>query len=410
MSSATVWKTLTSASATGFAFDGTYLYISEDTHINKVNMSTGSINTSWATGFNSTTRGSVIDGGYLYVLDGYATIKRVVLATGVIDNTFVVSLGTNALFLAIQNGVIYVGCVDHSSVATVNISTKQVNLDWMTSFIRPLGVTIYNNVLYVICNDSSIKKIVINSDGTGTLIAGFTSNLPLGSEPTAVVNDGTYLYATASRINKIIQVSLETGAVVNSNLVNGIANWVYDVFYLNGKLYFSCENNNNIYVIDAPSGSGSGSGSSGSSGSSSIYTPIYLGKATVDASGDFNLAHTVMYTQRFPADQSELVPRAYVDQYLSSVVSYFKNILDASSSSAAFDASGNPITTIGRITYLEAQLEVVYKALWNVHRNASTINTPQLGSIPADYNRACSGNSQLVANSPTPPSTLTGFQ
>ena len=137
-------------------------------------------------------------------------------------------------------------------------------------------------------------------------------------------------------------------------------------------------------------------------------TPIYLGKTTVDTEGDFNLAHTVMYTQRFPADQSELVPRAYVDKYIGDVIEYFDNILDADP--AAVDASGNPTSTIGRVTYLEAQLERVYKALWNVDRNVDQINTAQLGVISANYAAADSTKSQIVSNPPAAPASLSGFQ
>ena len=138
------------------------------------------------------------------------------------------------------------------------------------------------------------------------------------------------------------------------------------------------------------------------------FTPIYLGNAKVDISGNFDLSGTVMYTHRFPADQSELVPRAYVDEYISSVVTYYNNILDPSS--GPLDASGNKITTLDRLTYVEAQLSRVYKALWNSERNIEAINTPQLGSIAADYTGAGAKNAALIANGPVAPSALNGFQ
>jgi hypothetical protein len=138
------------------------------------------------------------------------------------------------------------------------------------------------------------------------------------------------------------------------------------------------------------------------------FTPIYLGKATVDVSGDFNLATTVMYTERFPAAQDELVPRAYVDKYVQDVIDYFGRIIDPSGD--GLDASGNPTDTLGRITYLEAQVERLYKALWDVSRNVEAINTAQLGSIAADYITAGASNAELIANPPQAPVSLNGFQ
>jgi len=74
------------------------------------------------------------------------------------------------------------------------------------------------------------------------------------------------------------------------------------------------------------------------------------------------------------------------------------------------DASGNKITVIDRVAYLEAQLQRVYKALWNVDRNVSQIVTSQLGAISADYVAAGSDDDELIADPPAAPSSLSGFQ
>ena len=129
-------------------------------------------------------------------------------------------------------------------------------------------------------------------------------------------------------------------------------------------------------------------------------TPVYLGNATVNASGNFDLAGTVMKTDRFPSDPHELVPRAYVDTYISSVMSYYDSILEPN----------NQLTSVlDRVSYLEAQLDRVYKALWDKSRDVSAIVTPHSGSIAANYTAASAPNPDLVDDAPVAPSSLTGF-
>jgi hypothetical protein len=61
------------------------------------------------------------------------------------------------------------------------------------------------------------------------------------------------------------------------------------------------------------------------------------------------------------------------------------------------------------LSYAEAQLNRVYKALWNVERDVSAIVTPQLGSLAANYVAAEAPNPILIANPPTAPASLSGF-
>ena len=123
-------------------------------------------------------------------------------------------------------------------------------------------------------------------------------------------------------------------------------------------------------------------------------TPIYLGKAIVNDLGDFDLANTILSSTRFPANQHELVPRAYVDAYIASTVNYYNNII----------FSGG-INIFDRVSALEAQLERSYQALWAVSREAGSIVTPHSGSLTANYTM-----SNNVASAPDTPVSLTGFQ
>jgi hypothetical protein len=205
-----------------------------------------------------------------------------------------------------------------------------------------------------------------------------------GFQTSGLTNDGTNLFACGS--NTVVKIKLSDASV--SNVTTGDA---FCIYVSGNTLYVPDQGANTIKKV-------------------SIVPPatqIYLGNAIVNTYGNFDLAGTIMSSSRFPADPHELVPRAYVDNYIASVVSYYNSILEPNNS---VDASGNKITVLDRVSYLEAQLERVYKAIWNVERDVSAIVTPQLGSLVADYETASNDNADLIANPPAAPASLSGFE
>jgi len=131
-----------------------------------------------------------------------------------------------------------------------------------------------------------------------------------------------------------------------------------------------------------------------------IQTPVYLGKATFTNTGDLSLDKTIATTNRFPKSQHELVPRAYVDSYIKSVTDYYDAILDPNSGLTGL---------LDRVSYLEAQLERAYQALWGKARDVDSINTVHAGAVRANYADAEAPNPPLISNHPAAPTTIDGF-
>jgi hypothetical protein len=216
------------------------------------------------------------------------------------------------------------------------------------------------------------------------LALGFANNLNLGDNVHGMDNDGTYLYVVnhSNSPETITKFKISNGDVVNNDVT--LIGYGRALQVINNYIYFTADNTNDVrrFHMVTPS------------------TPIYLGNATITNTGEFNLSNTVLTSTRFPVDQHELVPRAYVDTYISSVKAYYDHILDP---------NGDLKGILDRLSYAEAQLNRVYKALWNVERDVSAIVTPQLGSLAANYDAAEAPNPTLIANPPSAPDSLSGF-
>jgi 6-phosphogluconolactonase (cycloisomerase 2 family) len=390
--SVSVFTSLNSSNPRGLVSDGTYLYaLDSNGNINKINIQTKNVSTIATLTGNNIEYGVLdIDSTYIYVLavDTNSNSLRRITYDGVLDNSFTTSITGHSI--SVIDSKLYISNKHTGTISVMDIPSKSITSNWVTGLNTPAGLTFSDNNLYVLCSDS-IKKIRINSNGTASLISGFADNLSFGGDPVGFTNDGTYLYAVNHNTSTISKIRLSNGSVVDNAFVSISGGYVRSLYRLNYNIFYGYDTTTSIYVINtAPS-----------------FTNIYLGNATVTNTGDFNLANTVLTSTRFPADNHELVPRAYVDNYIASVVSYYNSILDPSNS---VDASGNKITVLDRVAYLEAQLERVYQAIWNVNRNVDAIVTPQLGPIVADYVVASNDNADLIANPPVAPASLSGFQ
>jgi hypothetical protein len=388
-STLSLWKTLSSGnghvkmtSANSSLFmtnDGTLIYRSSPTTADPVE---------WFTSNFGNLGGIAVDAANncLYVIANYNKIKRVNCGADwsnpTLDSDFEVYIPT-AHFLVVRNGILYAGCVDSSCVVAVNISTKTADTNWITGLARPMGLTINGNNLYVITNDNTIKKITIANDGVGTLVSGFTSGLPLGAEPTSLTNDGYYLYAGNKTTSSVIKVDINTGVLVSDSFVSL---YTLSLHYFDSKLYMM-PGNSTIHTI-------------GIAPPVPPITPIYLGNSIINNTGNFNFGDTILSSTRYPQNNNELVPRAYVDTYVSSVVEYYNGILEP---------NANHTSALDRITYLEAQLERVYQVLWGVSKNIASITAVHTGPLAANYVSAGSGNADLMDGEPTAPASLPSF-
>ena len=364
----------------GIVSDGTYMYVSNagGNSIDKITLSTNAIQREWATGLNGP-YGLAILGSYLYAqCDGNHAIAKVSLADGSLVNGSLVSMGGLGLSADVANDRLLACTVDGRQLFSVSPSGTSTLLASDLA-ARPYGSVLVGNNFYVVCQSGYISKVNMNTlEVTSTFVSTGLSS------PVALATDGTYLYAADS--TTVAKIAISDGTIVNGSFATGFSN-VFASFALNSNLYLAEQGTQSVKKISiAPP--------------PIPNTPVYLGNATVNASGHFDLAGTIMKTNRFPADPHELVPRAYVDTYISSVMSYYDSILEPNSQVTSL---------LDRVSYLEAQLDRVYKALWDQSRNVSAIVTPHHGSIAADYTAAEAPNPALIDDAPVAPVTLADF-
>jgi hypothetical protein len=383
--------------------DGRYFYIAnrvEDTiKIIRVSVSDSSIvNNSWVTLTTTWPYNSFLttDANYLYVTINNGAVQRYSLSNAALDTTFGTD-GTLGGFagpngLLVHNNKLYVCNVGNGSVYVVDLTSPTGQTQLFDGIARANGVTIADNMLYIISGSADTAAIASYDLQTNSVASlnTFPAITTLGY-CNAILCEGTHLYVQHHN-NKIAKITISDGTFISeyATLSESIENIFLDV--PSSKIYSALASS--IYattVVIPPPPS----------------TPIYLGNAIVTSTGDFNLAATIMNSTRFPQGPHELVPRAYVDNYIANVISYYDNILDPNES---VNAAGNKLSVLDRLAYLEAQLDRVYRALWNVNRNVSQIVTPQSGPIVPDYVAASSGNDELLAVPRPAPDSLSGFQ
>jgi len=370
---------------TGIASDGTYMYVSNlgNNSIDKITLSNNSIQPAWATGLFAP-YGIAILGSNLFVYcDASHTVDKIDLSSGTVTSNWVSGAYLGITGDTANNRLLGVS-VDNNHLASFNPDaaagqTPNILVTGLPS--RPYSITLIGTTLYGVSQNGG-QIFTINMSTNTIISSNFAST---GFQTTCLTTDGTkYLFACGS--NNVVKIKLSDASI--SNVTTGDA---FSIYVSGNTLYVPEQSSGTIkkVTIVPPA------------------TPIYLGNATVSTTGDFALAGTVLSTTRFPSDSHELAPRAYVDNYVASVVSYYNSILDPNN---LFDASGNKVSVLDRMAYLEAQVDRIYKALWNVDRNVSAIVTPQLGSLSANYAAASSDDGTLIANPPVAPSSLTGFQ
>jgi len=132
----------------------------------------------------------------------------------------------------------------------------------------------------------------------------------------------------------------------------------------------------------------------------SQFTPIYLGKALVDNSGNVALGPAVATTGLWPAIDHQLVPKEYVDSYVADVKAHYDAIL--------LDRTTELAETQTLVKALESQLNRLYKVLFDKNRDEEFITTPNTGSVGATYATITIPTTDIAAAVP-PPVVPQGF-
>jgi hypothetical protein len=372
--------------------NNTHFYVSDDNGIQKISKTTYTLTNFVPSNNGHIWQGPVgIDSTYLYVCNANSVV-RYSLSNGQYDSTFgLLQLNLYGIngFLVQNNKLYAVGC-DSGNVVMVDLNDPTYTQTQILSDLpRPYGATISDGVFYCVCQNPSDANIYSYNLTTQEINLNVFPSITDLSFSQSIVAYGSTLFVVKNDINgspssyTIKKITISSGEVTDvfatcpANIVS---------LYVDGStLYATLYPGQPIVAFDLPVPS---------------FTPMYLGNASITNRGNFDLANTVMSSTRFPVDEHELVPRAYVDSYISSVMSYYNNILE----------NDGHADLLGRVSYLEAQLSRVYKVIWNVDRDVEAIVTPQLGSVTADYDGAEEPNAGLIANPPSAPSSLTGFQ
>lgn len=93
-------------------------------------------------------------------------------------------------------------------------------------------------------------------------------------------------------------------------------------------------------------------------------TPMYLGPMLVSQTA-INFTASTLINAKAPSASTHLVPKAYVDKYISDTSHYFQDLI----------AKTNGRDMMDRISSLELQLERLYQALFKISRDAAVIVT-----------------------------------
>jgi hypothetical protein len=260
-----------------------------------------------------------VDNSHIYILYNGFFVARFNKSTGLIDNFSTFNAKFNgsqqvggALYgMSIDsvNNFLYVSKTDRSEIAKIDLASPSFAITTISTGGIPAGSFVVNNYLYCVDRDYGLINKYGPLNGTPVLVTNAFPSVAIGNgAKTAftITADSSNLYvgndtATASGVLTKIQLSSGKSVQLPSNTNREMMGLV---------------------VIGTTIYAGLGAHGLFSTSTFIPNTQLYLGNATVTTTGDFNLAGTVMSSTRFPSDAHELVPRAYVDNYISSVVSY----------------------------------------------------------------------------------------
>ena len=132
-----------------------------------------------------------------------------------------------------------------------------------------------------------------------------------------------------------------------------------------------------------------------------LFTPIYMGKAQVDTSGDLNFGLAVAKTVMWPADDHHLVARKFVMDGLEDLRQKVNDFIATTDDGKA--------QHLDRTSALEAQLERLYQALYQLPRDTESIVTAQAGALGATFEPAVVAEADPISPLDLPP-VASGFQ
>ena len=202
----------------GLTTDGTNLFVVDQYRtIRKVVIATGVV-TTIAGGFQSP-YGITTDGTNLFVGDSYSrTISKVVIATGVVTT---IAGGFQSTYGITTDGTnLFVTDTGTGTIRKVVIATGVVTTI-AGGFSSPWGITTDGTDLFVADTNHTIRKVVIATGEVTTLAgtagsAGFTDNTGAAARfdtPRGITTDGANLFVTDTNNQTIRKIVIATGVV-----------------------------------------------------------------------------------------------------------------------------------------------------------------------------------------------------
>lgn len=249
MATMELYATLPSSGAVGCALTDNYLYITNLTNLVRVDLNTGTVNSSWATSAQGYYGGYGIasDSQYVYSVSPSVTSRISIAnpATNTVSWSTYSGFGLSQILCAyFYNGYIYFGSSVY--IYRINISTAVCSLFYTHTNTSSVvcGIIHYNGFLYYGTGgggaaNAGIFKVSITTPTAGSAVL-FSNTSPLTSTQVfgmAIKND--YMFIALENVNQFGQVSLinpsysynmNYSTTANLNMLCGIAiygNYVY---------------------------------------------------------------------------------------------------------------------------------------------------------------------------------------
>jgi hypothetical protein len=254
--------------------------------------------------------------------------------------------------LVIHNNNLYAASAGSSSVNKIEIGNNNQKTTIYNGSRSGL-ITLANDILYIAGDESKIFDTYNLSTNIKTELGSSLADKLTNDYRRNMITDGNVIYiAQGSNI-----LYLKASDVADNDVIQ-LTGTITMLFIDTTHIYYTnrdVDSNNKSIIYKRPL---------------IVFTPpltpLYLGNAKINSTGDVEFQNSILTTLRYPEDQHELVPRAYVDKYIQNVVSFYNGILDIS-------GNGVNLGLIERITNLEDQLERVYQAWWQKPRDEPTI-------------------------------------
>jgi hypothetical protein len=192
-----------------FLIHGGYIYTSASINgiISRINIATKIVDNRWASSTNLTAL--ITDGTYIYTANNNLAMSRIEISTGTVITTWA-NISSAQMRSLITDGTYIYTANGNNTVSRIEKSTGLFIQAWvtLTTGAKPQGLVISGLYIYTANENNTISRILI-SDGT---FVNTWATLTPSTIGTALVTDDTYLYASHTN-NTVSRINISSGQV-----------------------------------------------------------------------------------------------------------------------------------------------------------------------------------------------------